>query len=250
MTKRMEIPDLFIGPLPEDVYKAVTKELGLFRQDRAVELAARALYGQQMANQALSDAEDENQRNMTDLKTGVLTDRFFRDFADKALLGLSLGRREQDRDNSALVFTFDVVDFGEINRIYGHPGGDLRLRATGDFLSDIIRAEGSDLVGRIGGDEFAMVIFFDRHKTDYEEILREIEDRIANPTLEKYKYLPALRWNHSFFTGNEDIQELLRVSDVKGEPKDRGVVRAHSQTPDERQAAFDQSLAQSLSLLQ
>jgi diguanylate cyclase (GGDEF)-like protein len=50
----------------------------------------------------------------------------------------------------------DITKFKAINDTYGHPAGDLALCATGRTLQDAVRA--SDRVGRIGGDEFVVVL--------------------------------------------------------------------------------------------
>jgi diguanylate cyclase (GGDEF)-like protein len=52
----------------------------------------------------------------------------------------------------ALVF-FDLDHFKEINDTFGHVEGDRVLKRLGTFLRESLR--GSDLAGRMGGDEFA-----------------------------------------------------------------------------------------------
>ncbi|MDQ1404960.1 MAG: two-component system, chemotaxis family, chemotaxis protein CheY [Acidobacteriaceae bacterium] len=50
----------------------------------------------------------------------------------------------------------DLDSFKTINDTYGHPGGDAMLQKFADILKTVIRA--SDICGRLGGDEFLMVI--------------------------------------------------------------------------------------------
>ena len=65
------------------------------------------------------------------------------------------------RSQSTLaVIYIDMDDFKKINDTYGHPGGDEVLKSFGSVVSECKRK--SDLVGRIGGEEFAMVL----HNTD------------------------------------------------------------------------------------
>src|SRR6202795_3645058 len=50
----------------------------------------------------------------------------------------------------------DLDSFKSINDTHGHAGGDMLLKEFGDILKSFTRA--SDICGRLGGDEFLMVI--------------------------------------------------------------------------------------------
>ncbi len=67
-------------------------------------------------------------------------------------LELELERAARYGHGVALVF-LDLDRFKEINDTLGHPAGDRVLRRLGELLRDSLR--GSDLAGRMGGDEFA-----------------------------------------------------------------------------------------------
>lgn len=56
----------------------------------------------------------------------------------------------------ASLIYFDLNNFKEINDAHGHPAGDAVLRAVGEIL--IRQTRETDIVGRIGGDEFAVVL--------------------------------------------------------------------------------------------
>lgn len=74
-------------------------------------------------------------------------------FSDRVHGKLAHARRHDER--FALIF-LDLDEFKPINDRYGHAVGDLLLQQVARRLQDSIRA--SDTVGRIGGDEFVVLI--------------------------------------------------------------------------------------------
>jgi diguanylate cyclase (GGDEF)-like protein len=58
----------------------------------------------------------------------------------------------------ASIIYFDVNNLKLINDMHGHPAGDAALRHIANLLHDKIRS--SDIVGRLGGDEFGVVLAY------------------------------------------------------------------------------------------
>jgi diguanylate cyclase (GGDEF)-like protein len=56
----------------------------------------------------------------------------------------------------ASVVYFDINNMKQINDAYGHPAGDAALRHIATVLQENIRS--SDIVGRLGGDEFGVIL--------------------------------------------------------------------------------------------
>lgn len=86
----------------------------------------------------------------TDYLTGVKNDRSFYEQADIEL------RRARRHHRPTSVAYIDVDDFKELNDRFGHNEGDSALRAIGASLLRLLRA--TDIVGRMGGDEFAILL--------------------------------------------------------------------------------------------
>lgn len=64
--------------------------------------------------------------------------------------------RARREDSPLIVGMLDVDYFKRINDAYGHPVGDHVLRLLAQVLSEQLRA--SDLVARVGGEEFALLM--------------------------------------------------------------------------------------------
>ncbi|NBO18807.1 MAG: GGDEF domain-containing protein [Proteobacteria bacterium] len=56
------------------------------------------------------------------------------------------------------VLYFDINDFKQINDQYGHSAGDLAIRHVAQLLAATMRE--SDFLARIGGDEFAVIMYY------------------------------------------------------------------------------------------
>ncbi len=85
----------------------------------------------------------------TDALTGLLNKTALQQYAQHCLAGQRAGE-------IAAMFIIDLDDFKAINDTYGHPCGDYVLTQAAGLLRGVFR-EG-DGIGRIGGDEFAVVI--------------------------------------------------------------------------------------------
>ncbi|TQV87635.1 sensor domain-containing diguanylate cyclase [Aliikangiella coralliicola] len=85
-----------------------------------------------------------------DSLTGLYNRRVFFELAQKAI---AYSKRYEQ---SLTVLVFDIDHFKNINDLYGHPAGDKVLADFGKFCLSCARE--SDILARIGGEEFAIVM--------------------------------------------------------------------------------------------
>ncbi|MDE2021834.1 MAG: GGDEF domain-containing protein [Patescibacteria group bacterium] len=90
------------------------------------------------------------------------------------------------------IIFIDLDHFKRINDTHGHQAGDEVLRKVAEILIDSVRE--TDIVGRIGGEEFGILL---RHANEQDAAgdAERIREKIEQLTFEKY---PELRVTASF----------------------------------------------------
>jgi diguanylate cyclase (GGDEF)-like protein len=87
---------------------------------------------------------------MVDPLTGLANRRAFLQYSEDML------RAQVKRGRPVAVFLIDFDHFKAVNDQYGHLVGDIALRTFAEIASRSLRA--SDIVGRLGGEEFAVLL--------------------------------------------------------------------------------------------
>jgi diguanylate cyclase (GGDEF)-like protein len=156
-------------------------------------------------DRATAELADQARR---DPLTGLLNHQAFSD-----LLVLEVERARRYDHGLTLVF-FDLDRFKEINDTCGHMEGDRVLHRIGTLASSMLR--GSDVAGRMGGDEFAVLLLeTDRHAG--ERFRRRLTDGAHEMTMRNE--LPddfALSAGCAHFpTDAADPDALLRLADAR-----------------------------------
>lgn len=81
------------------------------------------------------------------------------------------------RNKSPLIFgMIDIDKFKSVNDTYGHPVGDKVIKSLSRILKQRLRK--SDIIGRYGGEEFA-VILYDTNIEDASRFMNEIREHFA-----------------------------------------------------------------------
>jgi diguanylate cyclase (GGDEF)-like protein len=140
--------------------------------------------------------------------TGLLNHQAFSD-----VLALELERSARYDHGLTLVF-IDLDRFKEINDTLGHMEGDRVLHRIASLASSMLR--GSDVAGRMGGDEFAVVLLeSDTHAGP--RFLRRFRAGVAELT--QRKELPPgfdVSAGTAHYPGDAgDADALLRLADAR-----------------------------------
>ncbi len=106
-----------------------------------------------------------------DALTGMMTRKAFFQACRKALSQLHF-----EKGNAGYFIMVDLDYFKEINDHYGHPEGDKVLKNTAHELREVFGQDG--LTGRVGGDEFGVLLYMPISEEKLEVNLQLFLDRI------------------------------------------------------------------------
>jgi diguanylate cyclase (GGDEF)-like protein len=115
----------------------------------------------------------EAERADTDALTGLANRAAVLDHLNR-----SMSAAERERLSLALLY-LDLNRFKDINDDHGHAAGDAALRAIGLRLQSVLRKH--ELCGRVGGDEFCVVVSSFKDDHDLAAIARRLLDALTEP---------------------------------------------------------------------
>ncbi|MBK1697531.1 GGDEF domain-containing protein [Rhodovibrio salinarum] len=142
-----------LGETLEQLYR-LSRKAGLYNQgDWESTLTRLAEAAQQMETRLAEHAarlDHLESLSVTDELTGLNNRRGFRRELTKALARADRG------GETGILMLVDLDHFKPINDTYGHGAGDAVLVAIGRVLNTAVRH--NDATGRIGGDEFAVLL--------------------------------------------------------------------------------------------
>jgi diguanylate cyclase (GGDEF)-like protein len=148
-----------------------------------------------------SDREREFARqSIVDSLTGVLNRRGLENFFAREL------ERAHSPGTTVAVMLIDLNDFKNINDVWGHAAGDTALCAVARGLQDALRA--NDRVGRMGGDEFAIVLP-DVHAGDCAGLAQRV--RQISPLVIRFTSADSLRVGLSLGVASAEPGEFFEA---------------------------------------
>jgi diguanylate cyclase (GGDEF)-like protein/PAS domain S-box-containing protein len=107
----------------------------------------------------------------TDVLTGIANRRAFSEAITSQIADVGHGQ------SMAFCALFDIDHFKTVNDSYGHEAGDRALQAFAGIAKETVRQ--SDLIARVGGEEFAIILY----GTDVEGAMRvcdRLRERVAD----------------------------------------------------------------------
>lgn len=187
---------------------------GLLRSMRSQQVVFRALQQADRDKHALiNQLEEEKCRALelasNDHLTGLHNRRMFNELAASHL---EAARRS--RQHYALMY-LDLDRFKLINDTLGHHVGDLLLHAAAQRLRENLR--GADIVGRMGGDEFAVLVTRLDSTADMAAIAGKVVAQISQPyhDLDGHEVEISASAGIAFFPRDgHDVSTLCRHADA------------------------------------
>ncbi len=170
------------------------------------EVARLAFFGADITRRREMEKELEAMA-LTDQLTGLYNRRGFFTLASREL------KRAQRSTRGMLLFFADLDGLKDINDQFGHEEGDRMLISTAKILSHAFRA--SDIISRIGGDEYAILVI-DADEALMEKLLLRLYRLINNLNARKnQKSKLAISVGHALYDSQNPatLDELISQAD-------------------------------------
>ena len=146
--------------------------------------------------------------SVTDELTGLLNRRGFMEYGEKAL--------ELSKANGkfGMVIFGDLDGLKKINDTYGHTSGDIAIQAEAAILKKTFRR--TDIIGRIGGDEFAIIApgLSEKNLITLRQKLDEMCEDWGRDTNEKYSISISLGACPYNADDEGELQDFLDKADA------------------------------------
>lgn len=146
--------------------------------------------------------------SQTDALTGILNRG-----AVQTQITLALDKEKQNPDLVCPLIAVDLDNFKAVNDNYGHAEGDLLLKAVAKVLTRSVRQ--TDIVGRMGGDEFIVYLTNVNNKKTAEKVAAKLCTAVSALSLEKEEWCDiTASFGLAFGNADSTWSSLYHQSDV------------------------------------
>ncbi len=146
--------------------------------------------------------------DQTDALTGILNRG-----AVQAQITMALEKEKQSDELVCPLISVDLDNFKAVNDTYGHGEGDLLLKAVARTLSHSVRQ--TDIVGRMGGDEFIVYLANVNSKKTAEKVAAKLCTAVCTLSVEKEEWRDiSASFGVAFGNSNSNWETLYHQSDI------------------------------------
>ncbi|MBG22844.1 MAG: hypothetical protein CMF22_05220 [Idiomarinaceae bacterium] len=166
----------------------------------------------------------EKYRANEDVLTRLVNRRFALDYLNRRLTNTK--SKEQ-----FCVIAVDLNYFKEINDNFGHDSGDHVLRAVAHRLEAAVRS--SDIVARMGGDEFLVIVNRLKDMSHIEKIIEKIRSTVEGEDvlIDELSIRPSISIGSACSTeGGPSVVKLLKLADARMY-EDKKHIKSRQQSP-------------------
>lgn len=167
--------------MPWGVLSVMSDRINGFSEDmvdllsRVSQMISHGLSEIDLREQLNSEREKQSWLASHDPLTGLPNRRGLEDHISEAMA------RSRRHGTLLVVGMLDLDDFKVVNDTYGHELGDQALRDLTKSLRELLRQ--TDLLARVGGDEFVLVLEDVRRPSDLNKILQNFDSVLNSPLL-------------------------------------------------------------------
>ena len=146
--------------------------------------------------------------SQTDALTGILNRG-----AIQTQITMTLDKEKQNSELVCPLIAVDLDNFKAVNDNYGHAEGDLLLKEVANVLTRSVRQ--TDLVGRMGGDEFIVYLTNVSNKKTAEKVAAKLCTAVSALSLEKEEWSDiTASFGVAFGDSNSTWSSLYHQADV------------------------------------
>lgn len=129
------------------------------------------------------EKEEAQKKSMVDSLTGLHNRRWLNSELERRIKELNRIKHDNKNDpNSLWILYFDIDRFKSVNDSFGDQVGDEILRAMKE-----IRSRPTEEIARVGGEEFAVIVFGNKHEQNFTRMMELYEMQFSGISEEVLK---------------------------------------------------------------